>query len=89
MSSFGSKQPIKYAIVTEDTRFKNALEMVSYLQGYFIGDSSKEHHYIDTTLLAETHNPKPTKHMIKSCRKFHLVVVNSAATFKNTLLYRS
>lgn len=63
--------------------------MISYLQEYFKGDSSKEHHYTDTALLAEAHKPKPTEHLIKPCRKFNLIAVNSAGIFKKTVLYRS
>ena len=80
MSSFGCKQPIKHAIVTEDIWFKNTLEMVSYLQEYFKDDSSKEYHYIVTALLTEAHKPKSTEHIIKPCRKFCLITVNSDGT---------
>ena len=79
-SSFGCKQPFKHVIVTEDRWFKNTLEMVSYLREYFKDDSSKDYHYIVTALLAEAHKPKPTEHIIKPCRKFHLIAVNSDGT---------
>ena len=82
MLSFGCKQSIKHAIAAEDRLFKNASEMVYYLQECLKGDSSKEHHYIDVALLAEARKTKATEHIIKPCRKFHLTVVNSAGTFK-------
>ena len=53
MSSFGCKEPITNAIITEDKWFQNASKIVSYLKEHFNHDPSKEHHHIDAASLAE------------------------------------
>ena len=53
VSSFGWKQQLRHEIVTNDSWFRNAEEMVQFLTQYFPTDNSKEYHLVDA---AETAN---------------------------------
>ena len=86
-SSFGCKQPITNAIITEGKWFQNASEIVSYLKEHFSDDPSKEHHQIDGASLAERRKLEANKDILNPCRKFHLIVINSSGSFKKKLCY--
>ena len=82
------KQPVtNNVIITEDKWFQNASEIVSYLKEHFNHDPSKEHHHIDAASLAECRKLEGNEHIIKSSRKFHLIVVYSSGSFKKKLYY--
>ena len=87
MSSFGCKQPITNAIITEGKWFQNAPEIVSYLKEHFSDDPSKEHHQIDGASLAECRKLEVNEYILKPCRKFHLIVINSSGSFKKNVLH--
>ena len=87
MFSFGCKQPVTNAIITEDKWFQNASEIVLYLKEHFNDDPCKEHHHINAASLAKCRKPEANEHIIKSCRKFDLIAVNSSGSFKRTLYY--
>ena len=58
MSSFGCKQQLHHEIVTNDSRFQNAEEMVQFFMQYFSTDNRKEYHLVDA---AETANIRANK----------------------------
>ena len=61
MSPFGCKQQLRHEIVTSDSWFQNAEEMVQFLTHYFSRDNSKEYHLVDA---AETANIRANKKMV-------------------------
>ena len=58
MSSFGCKQQLRHEIVTNDSWFQNAEEMVQLFTHFFSTDNSKEYHLVDA---AETANIRANK----------------------------
>ena len=60
---------------------------MSYLKEHFSDGPSKEHHQIDAASLAERHKLEANKDILKPCRKFHLIVINSSGNFKKKLYY--
>ena len=86
MSSFGCNKPIANAIITEGKWFQNAFEIVSYLKEHFSNDPSKEHHQIDGASLAECRKLEVNEHILKPCRKFYLIVINSSGSVKKSCI---
>ena len=75
MSSFGCKQQLCNEIVTNDSWFQNAEEMVQFFVRYFSTGNSKEYHLVGA---AETTNKRNIRgeFELRPCRKFHVIAVN-------------
>ena len=50
MSSFGCKLQLRNEIMTHDSWFESAEEMVNFLTRYFENDNSKEHFLVDAII---------------------------------------
>ena len=87
MSSFGCKRQLQHAILTEDKWFDNAQDMVSFLTQYFDDDNSKEHYLVDSAKLAAQRKLDQKEHVIRPCRKFHLIAVNNQGMFDKVLYF--
>ena len=87
MSSFGCKQQLRHEIITNDSWFQNAEEMVRFLQQYFLDDESKEHHLVDEAENAKVRANERGELEIKPCRKFHVIGVNEDGVFTKKLYF--
>ena len=87
MSSFGCKQQLRHEIITNDSWFQNAEEMVRFLQQYFLDDESKEHHLVDEAENAKVRANERGELEIKPCRKFHVIGVNEDDVFTKKLYF--
>ena len=90
MSSFGCKSQLRHAIVSKDKWFPNALSMVEYLLRYFLdrNDESKEHYFIDEEKLAVKRREEKHEFIVRPCRAYHLIAVNSKGDFGKRLYYK-
>ena len=89
MSSFGCKQQLRHEIVTNDSWFENAEEMVQFLKKYFTNDSSKEHYLVDAAETASIRRKEREEFVLKPCRIFHVIAVNKHGKFAKILHYRN
>ena len=87
MCSFGWKQQLRNEIITNDSWFQNAEEMVRFLQQYFLDDESKEHHLVDEAENAKVKANERGELEIKPCRKFHVIGVNEDSVFTKKLYF--
>ena len=87
MLSFGCKQPLKRVILGEDRWFPTALSMVEYLKGFFEnkGDSTKQHYHVDEAVTASKRRTTKEAFVLKPCRAYHLIAVNSDGEFQKLL----
>ena len=58
MSSFGCKEPLRSAIITQDKWFDTAEEMAEYLREHFTNDYSKSFHVIHASDIANLRKQK-------------------------------
>ena len=87
MSSFGCKQQLCHEIVTNDSWFQNAEEMVQFLTQYFSTDNSKEYHLVDAAETANIRANKRGEFELRPCRKFHVIAVNKDGIFPKMLYF--
>ena len=88
MSSFGCKQQLCHEIVTNDSWFQNAEEMVQFFTQYFSTDNSKEcHHLVDAAETANNRANKSGEFELRPCRKCHVIVVNKDGIFSKMLYF--
>ena len=76
MSSFSCKQQLCNEIVTNDSWFQNAEEMVQFFAQYFSTGNSKEYHLVGAAETANIRANKRGEFELRTCRKFHVVAVN-------------
>ena len=88
MSSFGCKQPLKRHILTNDAWFPTAESMVEFLKVFFKEDITKKHFLVDESITASTRSKPRDFHILRPCRQFHLIAVNSAGEFQKVLFYK-
>ena len=81
MSSFGSKEQLHHEIVTNDSWFQNAEEMVQFLTQYFSTDNSKEYNLADAAETAKVRGNKTKELELRPCRKFHVIAVTKMVSF--------
>ena len=84
MSSFGCKLQLRNEIMTHDSWFESAEEMVNFLTRYFENDNSNEHFLVD----AKIRKQKWGEFKIEPCRKFHIIGANSDGFFGKVLFLR-
>ena len=86
MSSFGCKAPLRNAIVTADLWLDNAYEMKDYLDQIFVSDSSKNYFVISEETTARKRRLTKGEHVIKGCRKLHMISVNPNGEFTSKIV---
>ena len=87
VSSFGWKQQLRHEIVTNDSWFRNAEEMVQFLTQYFPTDNSKEYHLVDAAETANIRANKRGEFELRPYRKFHVIAVNKDGIFSKMLYF--
>ena len=73
MAWFGCKGPLRKSILTEDSWYSNAGEMVEYLSKRFEDDDSKEYHLIDEKSTAELRKAGREERAVPGCKAAHVI----------------
>ena len=81
MSSFGCKQPLKEAIITEDVWFNKAEAMCKCMIEHFKEYPAKQYHLINAEAAAKERKKKKKEDKIEKCGSYHVISVNQGWKF--------
>lgn len=76
MSSFGCKQILRSAIISEDKWFPDSQSMFEFLKEHFVGDNTKSYYFIDHCDTAMERREKRNQYKIPGCRKYMCIAFN-------------
>ena len=75
MAWFGCKGPMRKAIITDDSWFKNAQEMTSFLKNRFQNDPKKEHHLIEDKKAANLRKKGREERFVSGCSSAYVISI--------------